>query len=125
MPILHLCLNVADADASAEWYESNLEFTRSWGFSTDDTQNLYVADEAGVELQLSDTAGETSFDRGTAFDHFAVSVDDVDATFEEIDHHGIVQEPADQPAAGARTAFIRDPDGHVIELIEPLEDAQE
>jgi lactoylglutathione lyase len=33
-----------------------------------------------------------------------------------------VQEPGDQPAAGARTAFIEDPDGHVVELVQPLED---
>lgn len=45
----------------------------------------------------------------------------MDATFERVDHHGVVQEPGDQPAAGARTAFIEDPDGHVLELIEPLE----
>jgi lactoylglutathione lyase len=33
-----------------------------------------------------------------------------------------VKEPGDQPAAGARTAFVEDPDGHVVELIEPLDD---
>jgi len=32
-----------------------------------------------------------------------------------------VKEPGDQPEAGARTAFVKDPDGHaVVELIEPL-----
>jgi lactoylglutathione lyase len=50
-----------------------------------------------------------------------VKVDDIDAAFEDIDNDGVVKEPADQPAAGARTAFIKDPDGHVVELIEPKE----
>lgn len=123
MEILHTCLNVADAERSVDWYTEQLGFEASWWFETDDgrTVNRYVADDDGVEIQLSETAGETEFDRGTLWDHLAVKVDDVDAAFERIDNHGVVKEPADQPAAGARTAFIEDPDGHVIELIEPLD----
>jgi lactoylglutathione lyase len=45
----------------------------------------------------------------------------VDATVERVDHHGIVEEPGPQPAAGSYTAFLEDPDGHVVELVEPLE----
>ncbi|CAI49416.1 glyoxalase domain protein [Natronomonas pharaonis DSM 2160] len=122
MAILHVCLNVADADRAVDWYTENLGFEESWGFETEsgETVNRYVADDNGVELQLSDTEGETPSEDGDRWDHLAVSVDDVDAAVEAIDHHGIQQEPSDQPAAGARTAFIEDPDGHVIELIEPL-----
>jgi lactoylglutathione lyase len=123
MDALHVCLNVSDADELAQWYIDNLDFEDSWEFTSDDgqTRNVYVADDNGFELQLSDTDGEAEFEAGTAWDHFAVKVDDVDAAFEDIDHHGVVKEPADQPAAGARTAFIEDPDGHVVELIEPME----
>ncbi|MFB6207335.1 MAG: VOC family protein [Haloglomus sp.] len=124
MAILHTCLNVADAERSVEWYEENLDFEESWGFETPDgeTTNLYVADENGVEVQLSETEGVEPAEAGDLWDHLAVGVEDVDAAFEDIDHHGVVQEPSDQPAAGARTAFVEDPDGHVVELIEPLED---
>jgi lactoylglutathione lyase len=124
MAILHTCLNVADADRAVDWYTENLDFEESWGFETPDgeTVNRYVADGNGVELQFSDTDGEAPAEAGDLWDHLAVKVEDVDAAFEEIDHHGVVKKPADQPAAGARTAFIEDPDGHVIELIEPLED---
>jgi len=123
MEILHTCLNVADGERSVEWYTEELGFEESWGFESDDgrTVNRYVADEDGVELQLSETAGDTEFEAGTLWDHLAIKVDDVDAAFERIEHFGAVKEPADQPAAGARTAFIKDPDGHVIELIEPLD----
>lgn len=123
MGILHTCLNVADVERSVEWYTENLDFEESWGFETPDgeTVNRYVADESGVELQLSDTEGQEPSDGGDLWDHLAVKVEDVDAAFEEIDHYGVVEEPGDQPAAGARTAFVEDPDGHVIELIEPLE----
>jgi len=120
---IHVCLDVADAEEAADWYAENLGFERSWEFTTPDgdTRNVYVADDDGVELQLSDTDGEDTFEEGTAYDHFAVKVDDVDAAFERIDDHGVVSEPSDQPAAGARTAFLRDPDGHTVELVQPLE----
>ena len=123
MDAIHVCLNVSDADRAAEWYMDNLGFEESWEFTTGDggTRNRYVADSNGFELQLSDTDGEDSFEDGTAWDHIAVKVEDVDAAFEEIDHHGVVEEPGDQPEAGARTAFVEDPDGHVVELVQLLD----
>jgi lactoylglutathione lyase len=123
MEFLHTCLNVSDVDRSVEWYTEQLGFEESWGFETPDgeTVNRYVTDGNGVELQLSDTDGASPGNVGDLWDHFAVLVDDVDAAFEEIDNHGVRSEPSDQPAAGARTAFIEDPDGHVVELVESLE----
>jgi lactoylglutathione lyase len=124
MDILHTCMNVSDADTLADWYVDELGFERSWEFTSEDgtTRNVYVADDSGVEIQLSDTDGDDEFEMGDGWDHLALGVESVDETFAEIDHHGVVQEPSDQPAAGARTAFVEDPDGHVVELIEPLED---
>lgn len=122
MAILHVCLNVADTERAVEWYTEQLGFEETWGFESGDTTNRYVADEEGVELQLSETSGETPDEPGDQWDHLAVSVEDVDRAFERIENHGVRSEPSDQPAAGARTAFIRDPDGHVVELIEPLEE---
>jgi lactoylglutathione lyase len=123
MDAIHVCLNVADADRTAQWYVDELGFEDSWEFTTadGDTRNVYVADGDGFELQLSDTDGEDHLEPGSAWDHLAVKVEDVDAAFEEIENHGVVQEPADNDEAGARTAFIEDPDGHVVELVEPLE----
>jgi len=121
MASLHVCLNVSDADRLASWYQEQLDFEYAWEFESGDTRNVYVADENGFELQLSDTDGEDAFEAGTAWDHVAVGVENVDETFAKIDHHGVVKEPGDQPEAGARTAFVKDPDGHVVELIEPLE----
>jgi lactoylglutathione lyase len=123
MDLLHTCLNVANVERSLAFYTEELDFAESWSFETEDgrTLNQYVAADNGVELQLSATEGQSDFERGTAWDHLAVGVENVNRAFEAIDHYGVVQEPADQPAAGARTAFVEDPDGHVVELIEPLE----
>ena len=124
MDLLHTCLNVADADRAVAFYVDQLGFEETWSFETEDgeTTNRYVAADNGVELQLSETDGEDEFEQGTAWDHLAVAVEDVDEAFDDIDHHGVVQEPADNDPAGARTAFVEDPDGHVVELVQPLED---
>ncbi|ELZ51094.1 glyoxalase/bleomycin resistance protein/dioxygenase [Halorubrum coriense DSM 10284] len=122
MEILHTCLNVADADQAADWYVDELGLERSWEFTTadGDARNVYVADGNGVEFQLSDTEGATPSADGDRYDHVALGVDDVDVAFDEINHYGVVEPPSDHPEAGARVAFVEDPDGHVVELIEPL-----
>ncbi len=122
MDLIHVNLNVADADETIAFYEQ-FGFEETWEFETPDgeTHNRYIADDSGTELQLSDTEDETEFEPGTAWDHLALGVENVDEVFEGIDHYGVDEEPSDQPEAGARTAFIRDPDGRRVELVEPLE----
>lgn len=123
MELIHTCLNVTDVDESVEFYTNELGFEETWSFESEDgsTQNRYVACDAGVELQLSETEGETDLEEGGLWDHVAVKVDDVDEAFDRIDAPGVVSEPGDQPPAGARTAMIEDPDGHKVELVEPFE----
>ena len=120
-PIIHVCLNVADAADSAEFY-AQFGFEESWSFEADGVENHYVADENGVELQLRDDPSVDEFEAGTAWDHLSLQVDSVDDELERIEHYGIVKGPKDQPAAGARVVFFEDPDGHVVELVEPLDD---
>ncbi|WP_020222821.1 VOC family protein, partial [Halarchaeum acidiphilum] len=62
--LLHVCLNVADVDASVAWYVEQLGFEETWGFESGETANRYVADQAGIELQLSETEGVTPTDDG-------------------------------------------------------------
>lgn len=123
MDVLHVCLNVSDADELAEWYQENFGYEHSWELESEDgkTRNVFLADENGMEIQLSDTEGVETFEFGTGWDHFAVSVDDLDSSLDEIDHDGVVRGPEGGPETGARVAFIEDPDGHVIELIQTYE----
>ena len=125
MDLIHVCLNVADAEESIAFYEQ-FGFEKSWSFTTPDgeTENHYVAADNGAELQLSETEGETEFEPGTAWDHIALAVDDVDETVESVDHYGVVEEPSAQPPAGSYTAFVEDPDGHVVELVQPLDETE-
>lgn len=125
MTVLHVCLNVADAEESAQWYVEELGFERSWEFTSTDgnTRNVYVTDESGIELQLADTTGETPTTQGDMIDHIAIEVPDVETAIAAIDHHGVLLPPQDHPTGGGQFAFIADPDGHRVELIEPLGNA--
>jgi lactoylglutathione lyase len=57
---------------------------------------------------------------GTAFGHLAVGVDDIYKTCEELKHKGVkvTREPGPMKFGGAVIAFIEDPNGYKIELIE-------
>jgi lactoylglutathione lyase len=119
MDLIHVAVNVADAEESIAFYEQ-FGFEEEWSFSADGTTHRYIAADNGIEIQLSETPGETEFEIGSGWDHLALGVDDVDATVERVDHHGLVKEPGPQPEAGSYTAFLKDPDGRVLELVEPL-----
>ena len=119
MSFLHTCLNVADAERSVAFYEQ-FGFEESLSFETDDgIRNVFVADDEGVEIQLRDVPGE-DVDAGGAFHHLAVGVDDVDGTLERIDHHGLERGPENVEDLGVRIAFVGDPDGGLVEIIESL-----
>jgi lactoylglutathione lyase len=116
-----MCLNVADAAESIAFY-GQFGFEESWQFTTSDgeTTNYYVADDEGVELQFAETEGESDFEMESGWDHLAFGVEDVDKIVNRIEHYGLAKEPGPQPEAIAYTVFVKDSDGHLIELIEPL-----
>ncbi len=76
--------------------------------------------EGGGELELTYNYGVSSYQAGTAFGHLAIGVPDVAATCEAIRAAGgKVVRPAG-PVKGGTTviAFVEDPDGYKIELIQ-------
>jgi lactoylglutathione lyase len=48
-----------------------------------------------------------------------LEVDDADAEVERLREH-VVAEPVDRPDWGGRVAYLRDPDGHLIELFQTI-----
>ncbi|KTG12230.1 VOC family protein [Haloferax profundi] len=120
MEILHVCLNVSDIEVSSAFYQSEFGLTPTWDFVTDDgKENRYFEGENGFELQLSEVDTADGAEDIQSWGHLAFKVNDLSRALERIDHYGIVEEPRYVAAADARVAFIADPDGHVIELIEP------
>ena len=73
-----------------------------------------------AEIELTYNWGVDHYDMGSAYGHIALAVEDVHAACDKIRAHGgrITREPG--PVKGGRTviAFVTDPDGYKIELIE-------
>jgi len=76
----------------------------------------FVADDAGHGIELKqplDGPAQT----GAGFGHVAVLSDDLDAMLQRLRDRGL--EPYNvREQLGMRMALVRDPDGHVVELID-------
>jgi lactoylglutathione lyase len=87
----------------------------------------YEGNPAQAEIELTYNWGTDTYEMGTAFGHLALGVPDVAAACEKIRASGgnITREAG--PVKGGTTviAFVTDPDGYKIELIQrPNEAAQ-
>ncbi|MEZ5659682.1 MAG: lactoylglutathione lyase [Burkholderiaceae bacterium] len=127
MKVLHTMLRVGDMQRSIQFYTETLgmELLRT----TDRPDQKYSLAFVGYgggnksgepELELTYNYGTSEYDLGTAYGHIALGVDSVVETCERIRAAGgrITREPG--PVKGGKTmiAFVEDPDGYKIELIE-------
>ena len=91
----------------------------------DDCWLYFLTDEdntAQIELTYNDETPETGYENGTCFGHFAFSVKSLSEFTEKIKNLGYeyLYEPFDLNGKGTKIAFIKDPDGNEIELIEKV-----
>jgi len=80
----------------------------------------YGTNPEHAEIELTYNQGVESYELGTAYGHIAIGVPDVHASCDKIRQSGgaVTREPG--PVKGGTTviAFVTDPDGYKIELIE-------
>ena len=125
MKILHTMLRVGDLQRSVGFYTGvlGMQLRRT----TDRPEQKYTlafvgyADEPdGAEIELTYNYGVDGYDLGSAFGHVAVEVPDAAAACEAVRAKGgrVTREAG--PVKGGTTviAFVEDPDGYKIELIE-------
>jgi lactoylglutathione lyase len=76
--------------------------------------------DGGAELELTYNYGVTSYEQGTAFGHLALGVPDVAGACQRIKEAGGKVTREAGPVKGGTTviAFVEDPDGYKIELIQ-------
>jgi len=125
MKILHTMLRVGDLARSIAFYTDvlGMQLKRT----TDRPEQKYrlafvgfAEDSDGAELELTYNYGVDHYDLGSAFGHVAIAVSDVAATCTAVrDKGGKVTREAG-PVKGGTTviAFVEDPDGYKIELIQ-------
>jgi lactoylglutathione lyase len=126
MRVLHPAIWVSDIDRTLDFYVDGLGLSKTREFvGGDGATNVYVAGDDGVEIQFkyhADGAGE-SFEPG-AYDHVAIAVEDTDAQVERlVEETGctVRRGPLTSEGANARVAFIEDPDGYGVELVEEFD----
>lgn len=125
MRILHTMLRVGDMQRSIDFY------TRLMGMkvlrTTDRPEQKYslafvgYGDEAThAVIELTYNHGVEHYEIGTGYGHIAIEVDDAAAACERIRAGGGLVTREAGPVKGGTTviAFVQDPDGYKIELIE-------
>jgi lactoylglutathione lyase len=122
-----IILFVEDTDRSKAFYHDTLgldvqfEDAESIGFKVKGLHFMVLqVDRARAQLQGEPTA--TAGAAATAF--LATFTEDIDASYEELSRRGVgfFQVPTDQPW-GMRTAYFKDPDGHVWEIAQEIGDS--
>ena len=122
MDLIHTCYRVTDPERSIAFYEAlGLEKRRELPIR-DEAVNYFlgVPGKDQPELELTYNFGVDSYEIGTGYGHIALTVNDLDATLEELAAQGIEPErpPYQVREGGSRICFVRDPDGYRVELIE-------
>jgi lactoylglutathione lyase len=116
MRILHTMLRVGHLQRSIDFYTlvMGMQLLRT----ADRPEQQYSL--AFAELELTYNYGVESYELGTAYGHIALEVPDADAACERIRAQGGAVTRAAGPVKGGTTviAFVTDPDGYKIELIE-------
>jgi lactoylglutathione lyase len=120
--MIHTCYRVADPERSIAFYEAlGLEKRRELPIREEAVNYfLGVPGKEVPELELTHNFGVDSYEIGTGYGHIALTVDDLDATLEQLAAQGIEPErpPYQVREGGSRICFVRDPDEYRVELIE-------
>ena len=127
MRILHTMIRVVDLDLAIQFYTDvlGMQLLRRKEYPAGRFTLAFVgygaeSDSAVVELTYNwDT---DSYDHGNAFGHIAIGVADIHAVCDQIRARGgvITREPGPMKHGSTVIAFVRDPDGYAIELIETV-----
>jgi len=112
---VHTCVRVQDPEASDRFYRT-LGFEPRGRLNFSSAYNVYYGLPGGGDvLELTVNIGQDEpYDLGTGYNHMAVTVDDIDAVLAELEGIGVARESDALP----RIAFVADPDGYRIELID-------
>ncbi|MBT1065610.1 lactoylglutathione lyase [Bowmanella sp. Y26] len=125
MRLLHTMLRVGNLERSIEFYTELLgmkllrtsenpeyQYTLAFlGYGEEDTHTV---------LELTYNWDKDSYDMGTAYGHIAIGADDIYAVCEELERRGadVYRKPGPVKGGSTVIAFVRDPDGYAVELIQ-------
>lgn len=119
---MHTCLNVMDLDRSIAFYRDRLglKLTRRVEIKENNAEIAFLEDSAGNAIELTHSRDKKQLVEGDNFDHVALGIKDLKTTIERLRAQGttIAMEPFKLKGGAHQIAFIKDPDGNWLELIE-------
>ncbi|MDB9526011.1 lactoylglutathione lyase [Oscillatoria sp. CS-180] len=125
MRLLHTMLRVGDLEASKTFYCDilGMKLLRQKDYPGGKFTLAFVGygDEADHSvLELTYNWDTDSYDLGNGYGHIALGVDDIYGTCEAIKAQGgnVVREPGPMKHGSTVIAFVQDPDGYKVELIQ-------
>ena len=126
MKFLHTMIRVKDIEKSLDFYTKLLNMNIVEKRRLEDCWLYFLEDESKacqIELTYNDETPEGGYNIGSGFGHFAFAVESMDKFSEKLKQNGYkyLYEPFDLTGKGSKIAFVQDPDGYEIELIEKVE----
>lgn len=125
MKFLHTMIRVKDIEKSLAFYTDVLNMKLDHKKRLEDCWLYFLTDEENtcqIELTYNDETPEGGYELGSGFGHFAFSVESLDEFTDKINKLGYsyLYPPFDLNGKDSKIAFINDPDGYEIELIEKV-----
>ncbi|WP_414830255.1 lactoylglutathione lyase [Alteromonas sp. H39] len=125
MRMLHTMLRVEDLDASLAFYTQTMGMKLLRKSDNKDYEYTlafvgYADESEQAVLELTYNWGDNTYEKGNAYGHVAFAVDDIYAFCEKLEADGadVYRKPGPVKGGSTVIAFVRDPDGYAIELIE-------
>ena len=117
----HVMMRVEDLEETLDWYQGHLDYEEKGRWEADTFTNVYLGPENvhedGAVLEITYNHDDRTYEMGDAWGHIAVRVDDVYDAYEQLMDEG-VEDYRDPDSCGGSYAFVTDPDGHEVEIVE-------
>ena len=125
MRMLHTMLRVGDLDKSIAFYCDilGMQLLRRKDYPGGEFTLAFVGygeEKDNTVIELTYNWGVSEYDLGKGYGHIALGVDDIYGTCDRIKSQGgkVSREPGPMKHGSTVIAFVEDPDGYKIELIQ-------
>jgi len=124
MRLLHTMLRVGDLEKSIAFYEKALgmRLLRRKDYESGRFTLAFLGycdEDEGAVIELTHNWDTKEYELGKGFGHIAIGVEDLEGSYQHCLDCGAAPKVAPKVfGSGTRLAFVKDPDGYEIELIE-------